>query len=247
MTISRSKNASAGPPPIHSASGEGLHPEELLMWRATAEERERDRIARILHDELQQVLHGLQMQVHLLGAGNDVPGDRLEPLENEIKAAIRLTRDLTADLSPPVLKREGLLPALHWLRDSMQQRFHFTVDLSLEIEMPKWPSPIESALFQVLRELLFNVHKHSGTDQAKLMVNERNGCILIEVVDAGKGMDTALPDTHGGRGFEEIRERLASIGGCLTLDSKPGEGTRVRMELPQHEAGHSGRERHGKA
>jgi signal transduction histidine kinase len=245
MPVSRSDNSPSCFPPERSVANQEPWKNGLASRVAAAEERERDRIARVLHDDLQQVLYSVQMQVHLLGSEAAISGDRLEQLEREVDAAIRITRDLTTDLNPPILKREGLAAAIRWLCNSMQERFHLSVDLDLDIEMEttnRNPA-IESALFQIIRELLFNVHKHAGTSEAALRVVGRDGAMLLEVADSGNGMALSGSNSKTSYGLGGIRDRLASLGGRLTVDSAPGEGTRVQLELPLYEAGESGLER----
>ena len=91
--------------------------------------------------------------------------------------------------------------------------------------------------------MLFNVHKHAGTSEAALRVVGRDGAMLLEVADSGNGMALSGSNSKTSYGLGGIRDRLASLGGRLTVDSAPGEGTRVKLELPLYEAGESGLER----
>ncbi|RIK55658.1 MAG: hypothetical protein DCC57_05165, partial [Chloroflexi bacterium] len=194
------------------------------------EQRERRRIAQILHDHVQQMLYGIQMRTYLIGL--DLPEEakpkmqeHLAEMDQLLDEAIQATRTLTVELSPPVLKSEGL--KVHDLR----------VDLDLRCD-PRMPSEdLRVLVFQLVRELLFNVVKHAQSDSARLGLFEQGGAYVLEVADTGVGFDAAeLGKTEerqlGGFGLHSIRERLALFGGDLTVESSKGQGTRVRILLP---------------
>ena len=206
-----------------------------------AEQQERRRISRILHDDLQQMLYGMQMKISLLQKEAE-SGDR-EPLAEETAKlnelfgrAITTTRQLTVDLSPPVLKGEGLADALAWLRMHVQELYGLDVELQAAHAFYIEEEDLRVLLFQIVRELLFNVVKHAGTDRATVALRdgEEEGHLVIEVVDRGKGFDveTADGDREGSFGLFSVHERLQLIGGRMEVDSAPGAGTRVVVHAP---------------
>lgn len=215
-----------------------------------AEQRERRRIAQILHDHVQQMLYGVQMRAYLIGM--DLPEEtkpkmqgHLAEMDALLHEAIQSTRTLTVELSPPVLKSEGLGAALSWLATQMHKTHDLRVELDLRCD-PRMPSEdLRVLVFQLVRELLFNVVKHAQTDHAQLVLVEQAGRLVLQVVDSGIGFDVAAlsdgDEARAGYGLYSIRERLALFGGNLSIESKVGRGTQVEISLPyQAEANASG-------
>jgi PAS domain S-box-containing protein len=214
---------------------------ELATRLSAAEHEERKRIAQILHDELQQRLYGVQMKMKTLRneveAGDS--GDLLEMIskvEEWVTTAIDLTRQLSVDLSPPVLKKEGLVDALGWLRTQMKERHELRVDLTADEALRVPDDSIRALLFQVVRELLFNVVKHAGVDEARVEVARSEDGMTISVIDAGQGFDAeringdAEPE---GFGLTAIRDRIELFGGQMDIQSTPGDGTRMDIHVPR--------------
>ncbi len=209
----------------------------LASALSLAEQRERHRVAQILHDHVQQILYGTRMKVEFLG--QDIENPALQAPIQEIGAllgeAIDDLRTLTVDLSPPVLQGEGLEVALRWLARQM----HALHGLAVEVEAVPTHVPDEAMrilLFQIIRELLFNTAKHAGTDHARVCLHSADGSLRIEVVDEGAGFDvTAALDAATGNnrfGLQNVRERLGFFGGTLGIESAPGEGTRLTLTIP---------------
>lgn len=203
------------------------------------EQRERQRIARVLHDDVQQLLYGAQLQLHM-GAksvrDNDEARKKLTAVDELLLEAIDTTRTLTVGLSPPILKGEGLAQALHWL--AAQERYLHDLDVSIEdagwTELPE--EQIRLLVFQFIRELLFNVVKHAGVRSARVILKSEEGLYRIRVEDDGNGYEIDDPETGksvpAGFGLSRIRDRLHLFGGQLHIESAPGSGTRVEIVLP---------------
>lgn len=208
-----------------------------------AEQRERRRIAQILHDHVQQMLYGIQMRTYLIKL--DMPEEvqakmqeHLAEMETLLNEAIHSTRTLTVELSPPVLKSEGLGAALSWLATQMHKIHDLRVELDLRCD-PRMPSEdLRVLIFQLVRELLFNVVKHAQSNQARLVLLETENELVLRVEDSGIGFDiNSLAETvenqqDSGFGLHSIRERLALFGGDLAIQSAPGQGTQVEILLP---------------
>jgi signal transduction histidine kinase len=210
-----------------------------------AEQRERQRVAQILHDHVQQMLYGIQMKIHLLNldlppAVSDGTRGHLVDAGALLQQAIQATRSLTVELSPPVLKGEGLTGALRWLTTQMAELYHLRVDLEIADRCDTPGDDLHVLIFQLVRELLFNVVKHARVEQAHVRVFLRDQNLVVLIEDSGVGFDaeTVLkgePRASGGFGLHSIRERLDLFGGRLEVESHPGDGTRAKIVVPIHQ------------
>lgn len=208
----------------------------LAVQAALAEERERRNIARELHDDLGQLLYVARLRLHTLqrsGNNDDLPS-LVREIDETLSNATQRARSLTAQLSPPILDALGLVPALAWLADKMLATYGVTVIFHDDGKDKQLSSEQAIILFRAVRELLINVVKHAGCLQAR--VNSRldqSGRLVLEVADRGKGMniDTTITDCCG-FGLTSLRDRISYLKGELLIDSKPGAGTRIRIQLP---------------
>jgi signal transduction histidine kinase len=213
---------------------------KLASALALAEQRERRRVSQILHDHVQQILYGIQMRSQLISL-DALPDDRIQEhlvaLQGLVSDAILTTRTLTVELSPPVLQNEGLAAALQWLVSHMAERYHLHVSLDLTTEVHVANDDLGMLLFQLVRELLFNVVKHSGVLDARLTVSEDGENLVICVSDCGRGFDTEVRTqpalASGGFGLYSVRERLALFGGQLKMESGPGQGVQATVLVPR--------------
>ncbi|HOR27796.1 MAG TPA: response regulator [Candidatus Sumerlaeota bacterium] len=205
---------------------------------AHAEQRERRRLARILHDHLQQILVASLFRLQSLrrGSCHDLAGG-LSDLRELLQDALQASRSLTAELSPPILHEAGLEAALQWLGRRLRKELGLAIELDVRLNQVQLPDELNVLLFQAVRELLFNVHKHSGTNQAFLTACADGDILHVEVADQGRGFDPALLDldhtTHESFGLFSIRERLEVVGGGFYVHSRPGGGACFRLELPK--------------
>jgi two-component system, chemotaxis family, CheB/CheR fusion protein len=203
-----------------------------------AEQEERRRVSQILHDNLQQHLYGLQMKLTMIerdAASGDrqILRRRADAASHSIRDAIRTTRQLAVDLSPPVLKDEGLSAAVRWLVTLMADVHRLEVELQADDELRIANEDMRVLLFQTVRELLFNVVRHSGTDRARVTLRRDGDCAWINVADRGEGFDAALAERQQASvGLYTLRERLELFGGNVTIDSAPGKGTSVTVTVP---------------
>ena len=202
-----------------------------------AEQRERQRLATVLHDEHQQLLVGVKLRVSPLERAED---PRVREASREITAlleeAIEHARSLTRDLSPPILTAGGLLPALDWLAHWMEEKHHLKVDLRLDETAVPDAEDLTILLFQSVRELLFNVVKHAKVATARVEMARRDGQVEILVTDTGVGFDPAFLRVEGGVvggfGLFSIRQRMELLGGRLEIESTPGQGSRFTLRAP---------------
>jgi PAS domain S-box-containing protein len=193
---------------------------------AEAEWAERRRIARDLHDGAQQRLVNavvaLQVAQRQLRAGTL----EAEPLLAEglahARAAIRELRELASGIHPAALCRAGLAGALPDLADRAP------CPVFLDVSAERYPAPVEAAAYFLVAEALTNVAKHADAGMVRLTAGRMNGHLVVEVSDDGRG--GAGPGS--GAGLCGLADRVAALGGRLSLHSPPGRGTRLRAELP---------------
>lgn len=216
------------------------HLRELTTELTQAEQRERKRIAAVLHDHIQQLLVAARMQ---LGMGQRLEAEPVRLRESVSRAeqyigeALDASRSLTAELSPPVLHQAGLAAALVWLAERTRTRHGFVVHLDGAGFEEPCDEDVRLFLFDAVSEVVFNACKYAGVAQARVRVTSGAGEIEVLVEDEGRGFDPeALRKQHrpesGGFGLFSIQQRLSYLGGKLEIDSAPGQGTRVRLRAP---------------
>jgi len=212
---------------------------QLASELTLAEQRERQRLAEVLHDGLQQILVGAKYRLALLDRSKGTKQTASEVMQI-IDNAIATSRSLTAELSPPILHQSGYLAALEWLVQWMRDKHGLRVDLFAPNTTRSGHGELDVFLFQAVKELLFNVIKHAGVRLARVHVRQQDGQIQITVEDKGSGFDRSqlrtAGGTTGGFGLFNLSERLNMLGGLMTIDSSPGKGSRVVLSVPL--AGH---------
>jgi PAS domain S-box-containing protein len=206
----------------------------LAIQLIEAEERERHRISEMLHDDLQQILAAakLQLQTFIETSSTDPV---LETIERLLEKSISSTRKLSHELSPPVLHHQGLSGALTWLARQMKTQFGLEVDLKTTQACHIENTPLKVFVFRAVKELLFNITKHAGVNSACVAVSCPDENLVVTISDQGKGFDSevlAPTAAVNGLGLLSIRERARHIGGSLTIESKPGKGSRLTLKVP---------------
>jgi PAS domain S-box-containing protein len=201
-----------------------------------SEQRERSRLAKILHDHLQQLLVAAKFRLAILDKGVDgLMKQAIKEVEELIDESIASSRSLTAELSPPILHVAGLNAGLEWLSRQMADRQGLLVDLELE-EIGDLPDDLKILLFESVRELLFNVAKHSRTRSSTVNLRQVDGSLQLTISDQGVGFDPSGASRPGesGRGFGlfSVRERLRLFGGGMEIQSAPGQGSRIFLSVP---------------
>ncbi len=210
----------------------------LARQLTEAEERERQRLAQVLHDHLQQILVAAKLKVDRV-----LRRPLAEPLTSSLKQTVELldqalteSRSLTAELGPPILYDAGLAAGLEWLARQMHERHGLHVHLETDVEAASVAKDIAVLLFQTVRELLFNVVKHAQAETASVQITSLDhDRIRLVVEDQGVGFNPQELENQrlGDRfGLFSIRERLSFVGGYLNLESKPRQGTRITIEVP---------------
>ncbi len=206
----------------------------LAVELIEAEERERRRIAEILHDDLQQILAAARMQ--LLAACQTLPPESmLANVDRLLKESINKSRHLSHELSPAVLHHSGLVAALKWLAQQMYEQFGLEVRMEANENRQFESMHLKLFMFRAVQELLFNVVKHAGVKSARVVLSGSDDCLIITVSDHGRGFhpdDLDSATVTKGFGLLSLRERINHIGGTLVIESAPGRGSRFTLTVP---------------
>jgi PAS domain S-box-containing protein len=212
----------------------------LASALAIAEQEERHRISQVLHDDLQQRLFAVRAQLSFaadsLQAGK-IPADMqstMSQIQSWLTEAITITRNLSVDISPSVLQGDGITEAVSWLASRMKEQYGLQLNIDVKNNLRHLPDHLRVTLFQAVREALFNVVKHSGVLHANITLEKLDDQGRITVTDDGHGFDakTVLVNPQMTHGLMIIRDRLNLMGGTVTVDSQPEQGTRVKIEFP---------------
>ncbi len=203
-----------------------------------AEQAERQRISRLLHDDLQQRIFAAKVQTTNLNESyrrGDLESAQtdLNQIQSLLDESISLTRNLSIDLSPAVLQGEGLSDALVWLATQMYEQYGLEVSIQANGVSTRFEDTLRILLFQAVREALFNVVKHAGTLHAAVTMEKADGHIQITVGDGGDGFPAdSLDPNNGMGGLAHIQRRVRLLGCDMQVQSQPGTGTRVIIQVP---------------
>jgi len=206
----------------------------------STEQRERKRIAALIHDHLQQILVASKMQLDLTvkrinNKEYDIALTNLERSEEYLNEAIRAAKSLTVELRPPVLYEAGLISAFQWLANKFKNDHDLTVTLNLQEIPMKLSDNLKILIFESVKELLFNVVKYAQVRTAELSSRYENGLIIISVKDQGTGFNVDKIDkisSEKGFGLFSIEERLKLIEGQLKIITEPQQGTAIDIVIP---------------
>lgn len=222
----------------------------LLDQVIVAQEEERRRLARELHDDTCQSLAALAIRLEALEetlpeSAGEARG-KLAQLKAQVRATLGEVRALALNLRPSVLDDLGLMMAIDWYAKDQLPKQGLEVRLELDAVNQKLPPSMETVLFRITQEALNNVVKHSGAASATVRLSLHDSAVVLEVEDDGVGFDVErVLGPEGPRhslGLHSMRERASLSGGFLTVLSSPGCGTRIRVELPLQRVGDNGRE-----
>jgi two-component system, chemotaxis family, CheB/CheR fusion protein len=210
---------------------------ELASQLTMVEQNVRHNLAQVLHDDLQQRLYAIELQMTFLRDSVEKVDKKtlaveFKNMKQEIDDAILLTRHLSVDLSPPILHDEGLKEAFGWLAEQMREQYNLKVKVQAAESFKIPEIEIRVLLFQSVRELLFNVVKHAETSEARVSLEWMDDSIRIQIADGGKGFDTETLKSQQGRGLSTMRHRLNLFDGDLEIQSEPGSGCQITVTAP---------------
>jgi PAS domain S-box-containing protein len=209
----------------------------LSSYLLRLQDEERRRIARELHDSVGQLLAALEMNLSRFEPTNSQPAKLLADCTNLTREASRQLRSLSYLLHPPLLDEAGLVAALNWYVNGFSERSGIAVDLEADAELSKLPQELQVTIFRIVQECLTNVHRHSGSQTARIRVRYSPLKVKVVVEDSGCGVPRELTRTNGdaapvpGVGILGMRERVRQFGGKLAVTNLP-QGTRVEATVP---------------
>jgi signal transduction histidine kinase len=207
--------------------------EQLSARMVRQHEEERRRLSRELHDETAQVLSALKIELGVLRKAV-VPADqhRIDDALTLVDVGIRSIRAVTNELRPALLDDLGLVPALRSLANDFAGRTGVATELVVPDNMNgrSLEQDAELALFRALQEGLANIVRHANARHVTIALEQAGGDVVLMIRDDGAGIQA--PQSAGGMGLRGMRERVAALGGAMTIDSSPGAGTTLRISLP---------------
>lgn len=213
---------------------------KLLHKTLTAQEEERGRLARELHDQIGQSL--MAVEIHLSRIANSLPDDdeeslkRVEQGRTVAQQATKELRQVIAALRPGVLDQLGLVPALNWMSKHTLRPLGLKVDIKTSGLDKRFPDEIETILFRIAQEAMNNVARHSKAESLEISLQRVDEQAMMTLSDDGCGYDLSAvrteEDYSRGLGLAGMQERASLVGGKVTVESEPGQGTMVRVMLP---------------
>jgi len=205
-----------------------------------AQENERRRISRELHDEIGQALYAIRFNLEMID--KDLPQTtsavrgRLLEAKSLSSQTVSAMRQLSLDLRPTMLDDLGLIPTLRWYIQNFSNRVNIYSNFETMGLEKKLPPQIETAFYRIVQEALNNIAKHAQADRVEISLVRRDSRIFASIQDNGKGfdLDRVLHPESPERGFGlvGIQERVSLLGGQIDVQSKPGFGTLIRIEIP---------------
>ena len=211
--------------------------EELQRLSASlvaAQENERRSISRELHDEVGQALTGVMVELANLtalirGGDLDALNEKTAEIKHEVEASIGVVRNMALLLRPSMLDDLGLLPALQWQAREVSKRSGIRVKVSAADVSDALPEEHKTCVYRIVQEALHNAVQHAAAQSVTVTVAQQNGHLRLSIEDNGKGFQI-----QGGKGMGILgmEERVSHLGGAFAIQSEPGRGTAVQVDLP---------------
>jgi two-component system, NarL family, sensor histidine kinase UhpB len=207
---------------------------ETAQRAITAQEEERKRIGRELHDGIAQTLAALRVRIRVARALEDrsVQDQLLERLGAELGEATEEVRTIAQGLRPPALDMLGLAPAIESHIRSISEATGLAVDADLTGADGLLTPEAELVVYRIVQEALSNVARHSNAGTVRLRLTYAAGTVTAMVEDDGRGFEVDAELASGGLGLFGMQERAGYVGGTVSIESEPGRGTRVRAVIP---------------
>jgi signal transduction histidine kinase len=201
----------------------------------SAQDEERARVARELHDSTAQILTAVMLQLGAAARESDSPplNDRIATLRELTAEALEEVRSLAHTMHPRILDDLGLAAALEWLGRQTRDQSALDVRVSVATGDAPIPAPLASVLYRVAQEALRNAVRHADARGVALQLRREPGAAVLEVADDGRGFDVRrAEERRPGMGLFSMRERVALVNGRLVVTSARGRGTRVVATVP---------------
>ena len=199
----------------------------------SAQEEERRNISRELHDEVGQSLSALLMEAG--NAAANVPADavhvrqHVDSIKKLAEASVNIIRNMTLLLRPSMLDDFGLVPALEWQAREVSKRTGIRVQVAAADSAGELPDALKTCIYRVVQEALHNCARHAQARTVRVVVSQEDSRIVLSVEDDGRGFDARRVR---GLGLVGMEERVRHLGGAFNINSSPGAGTRLKIELP---------------
>jgi PAS domain S-box-containing protein len=209
--------------------------QKLAVELSETEDRERKRLAEILHDDLQQTLAAAKFQLGILDGrirGDEELEEIVGQVKQMLKEAIEKSRSLSHELGPAVLSESSLEDTFEWLARQMETKHGLIVHIQTRGQADSSSEPVRAFLYKAAREILFNVVKHAKVSEASLRLQRVRNQLRLTISDKGQGFDLdALVETPG-FGLLSVRERVESLGGRMKIKSAVGKGSTFLIAIP---------------
>jgi len=205
---------------------------EKLAAEITTLEKERTRMAEDLHDELGPVLVGVKLKLNSLDGLNKEDQTILDNVHSDIIGLLNRMQDISNDLMPVVLIKKGLVKAIDQAADKINHNSGLHVMFSSG-KLPELSQPVMINLYRICREIMTNTIKHAEAKELSIHLQRIENKLVLVTVDDGKGFDHRKSSSQGrGHGLVNLHNRTEMLDGELYVDSKPGKGTKYRIEIP---------------
>ena len=207
----------------------------LSQQLVSSQEQERKSLSRELHDEIGQLLTALRMELGNMerarNAAQEPPDLHLEQAKKLAESTLRTTRDIAMGLRPTMLDVLGLGPALEWQAREFTRRYRIPIQLQIDGNIGEVPDPHRTYLYRIVQEGLTNCARHSQAKNILVSLEDANGQLAVRVEDDGVGFDAHAGVVYG-LGLLGMSERVRELCGNISIQSKPGQGTRIAVTLP---------------
>jgi PAS domain S-box-containing protein len=207
-----------------------------------AQEEERARVSRELHDELGQILTALHLELDMLRKRSSGSGDSHSQATSALSNALQMVekaaeelRRVCRGLRPPLLDDLGVDPAVRLLIEEFEQRTGVKTawEVQLNEELKPIPTEIALCIYRIMQESLHNISRHAGAKNVRVSLMDKGDEIVLSINDDGKGFDADRMRTSEGFGIAGMRERTTLVNGILDIHSEPGRGTKVLFRVPR--------------
>ena len=215
---------------------------QLYTQLVAAQENERKRVARELHDGLQQILAGIKFKVEsfvqtVRNSGTQTETKPLEVVIPLIQESVREIRRIQMNLRPGILDDLGILATISWFcREFEASCRGIQIEKQIDVQEDEIPEPLKVAIYRIMQEGLTNIQKHSGASLVRLSFRKTDGRIELSIQDNGQGFGPAealsVKGDKSGMGLSSMRERAEHSGGSFSIESAKGRGTVVRVTWP---------------
>lgn len=212
----------------------------LSQQLVSSQEQERKALSRELHDEIGQLLTALRMELGNMerarGAAQEPTDPHLEQAKKLAESTLRTTRDIAMGLRPTMLDVLGLGPALEWQAREFTRRYRIPIQLQIDGNIGEVPDPHRTYLYRIVQEGLTNCARHAQAKNIRVSLEDAHGQLAVRVEDDGVGFDTHAGVVYG-LGLLGMSERVRELCGSISIQSQPGQGTRIAVTLPLKPAG----------